>query len=365
MPLLDDPEDTVNAPLTAVGAWGLPLASQNDYVSDLRIRNKIINYPGQDLKDFRWGGRWKGVLGGLTYTLVAYHGHQLSPPVPDYVIKEGTPDPDGYTPADVYLRVPRLDVFGFSLDYAFESPIGAVVKFEAAVEPNRQYGVNSFLSAGFSPDNRDTNPWTILDPTAAPGQSPLKADLHYEERHTLNYALEIFRANQWRFINNTSSTITVFRLMQNFYFNPDDINDNKFKLGNPYVREIFADGSSALNENWHIVYAPGYDTTIPANMDTILVWAMFTSYFHGAFTPGVTAIYKPRHVLMIEDASDVFDWEAFEEGSGFVATSFKFAFGNHWRPEVGFNYIFGQDPYYDLGLYRDRDEVYAKVKYQF
>lgn len=368
LPLIDDPEDTISTTLTFIGAWGLPLAPKNDYVSDLRIDNKIIMYPKNDLSDMRAGLRWKGQLGGLTYTLVAYHGHQLSPPIPDHVIKDNAKDRDGFSRAQVYLRVPRIDTYGFSLDYAFESPIGTVVKLEAAVTPRVNYGVSSLLSAGFSPDDRVMEAggtWKVVDPTLPTEQQELKADLHSEERHSLDYALEFFRANQWRFLNKTSSTITVFRVMQSFYFNPDDINDGEYKLGDPYVREILVDGSKKVNKQWHLVYAPGYDTTIPNPMTTTLVFAAFTTYWHGMFTPGVTAVYVPRYAEVIEDSGDIFDSEAFEKGSGFISVSGKFSFGNHWRPEIGYNSIFGDDPYYDLGFFRDRDEAYAKIRYQF
>ncbi len=368
VPLIDEPEDTVNTPLTFVGAWGLPLAPKNDYVSDLKIEDKVVMYPKNDLSDMRLGARWKGILGKLTYTLVAYHGHQLSPPIPDHVIKNPVADSDGYTRAKVYLRIPRIDTYGFSLDYAFESPIGAVLKLEAAVTPRVNYAVNSLLSAGYTPDNRVLaagDVWRSVDHKLPAGQSPQVADLHSEERHSVDYALELFRANQWRFLNRTSSTVTVFRVMQSFYFNPDDINNDEFKLGDPYVREIFQDGSKRVNEKWHIVYAPGYDTTVPTPMMTTLVFAAFTTYWHGLFTPGVTAVYVPRYAEVIEDSGDVFDSEAFEKGSGFVSASFKFAPGNHWRLETGYNYLFGDDPYNDIGLFRDRDEVYGKIRYQF
>jgi Protein of unknown function (DUF1302) len=364
IPLIDDPEDTVTTPATFYGAWGLPVGSKNDYVSDLRIVDKITQYPKNDLSDARVGARWKGILGGLTYTLVAYHGHQLTPPIPDYVVKSWEIDDEGFHNADVYLRVPRLNTYGFSVDYAFESPVGMVVKLEAAVTPEVQYAVNSPLSAGFTTDNRVASTWEAIDPSAG-AESDLRADMHSEERHHAAYALELFRSNQIRFINRKGSIITVFRIFQDYYFNPEDINEDEYKLGNPYVLETLADGSQERNENWHIVYAGGYDSTLAAPIRTTLVAAAFTSYFHGMFTPGVVAVYLPRYPAEIVDSSDVFDWETMENGSGFVSATFKFSFGNHWRLATGYNYIQGADPYYDLGFFRDRDEVFAKVRYQF
>ncbi len=365
IPLIDDPEDTVTTPATFYGAWGLPVGSKNDYISDLKVMNKIMEYPENDLSNSRVGVRWKGILGGLTYTLVAYHGHQLTPPIPDYVIKSWETDDEGYHAADVYLRIPRLNTYGFSLDYAFESPIGMVVKLETALTPEVQYAVNSPLSAGFTTDNRINSTWEALDLTAPAGQSDLRAEMHSEERHHLAYALELFRSNQIRFINPKSSIITVFRIFQDFYFNPEDINEDEYKLGNPYVLETLEDGSQERNENWHIVYAPGYDSTLATPIKTTLVAAAFTSYFHGMFTPGVVCAYLPRYPAEIMGSEDVFDWETFENGSGFVSTTFNFSFGNHWRITTGYNYIQGADPYYDLGFFRDRDEAYAKVRYQF
>jgi len=365
IPLVDRPEHTVTTPATFYGAWGLPLASKNEYVSDLRIEKKTTNYPENDLSDSRVGARWKGTLGGLTYTLVAYHGHQLTPPVPDYVIKSAAVDRDGFHGAEVFLRIPRLNTYGFSLDYAFESPIGTVIKLEAALTPEVQYAVNSLLSAGYSPDNRVDSTWEIVDPKALPGESDLKAYLHSEERHHLSYALELFRSNQVRFINKKSSIITVLRIFQDFYFNPEDVNEGEYKLGNPYVLETLGDGTKARNENWFITYVPGYDSTLVSPMKTTLVFAAFTSYFHGLFTPGVVAVFLPSYPAEIEGSDDVFDAETFEKGSGFVSATAKFVFGNHWRVTTGYNFIFGDDPYNNLGFFRDRDEVFAKVRVQF
>ncbi|MCZ7585510.1 MAG: hypothetical protein M5R36_20405 [Deltaproteobacteria bacterium] len=115
------------------------------------------------------------------------------------------------------------------------------------------------------------------------------------------------------------------------YFNPEDLNEGEYKLGNPYVLETLSDGTKRRNEHWYIVYAPGYDTTIATPIRNTIVFAGFTSYFHGMFTPMVVAAFLPRYEPEIADAGDVFDWKTFEDGSGFVSTAAKFVFGNHWR----------------------------------
>ncbi len=210
-----------------------------------------------------------------------------------------------------------------------------------------------------------TSSWKPVDKNAALGESDQIAYLHHEERHTLNYALELMRSNQIRFLNPTGNFTTVVRFMQNLYFNPDDLNDGKYRLGNPYVKEIMPDGTKVVNQKWHMVDIPGYDTTTPSPMSTTLVFVVFTTYFHGSFMPMFISAYLPKYENEVSDAGVLFDKKTFDRGSGFMSGILRFSLGDHWRLETGYNYIHGDDPYNDLGLYRDRDEVYSKVKYQF
>jgi hypothetical protein len=365
VPLIDDPQDTANVPATFYGAWGLPLPPKNEYVSDLRVAKKVIQYPKNDFSDSRVGIRWKGQAGSLTYSLVAYHGHMLSPPIPDFVVKNGAPDADGFYPATVYLKIPRQNTYGFTLNYTFGAPVNAVLKLEAALQPDTIYPANSLLTAGYWPDEQNPRTWKAVDPNAAPGQSALRAPFYSETRHQLSYGLEFFRLNQFNFINRNNQIISVLRVLQNFYFNPKDINDGKYKLGEPYIDETLPDGTTVKRKDWYIVSIPGYDTTIANPMTTTLVFSTFTSFFHGSFTPGITAVFVPRYKSVIKGSGEVFDSDAFNKGSGFISATLKFAMGNHWRLETGYNYLYGDDPYYDLGLFRDRDEVYGKVRLQF
>jgi len=47
-----------------------------------------------------------------------------------------------------------------------------------------------------------------------------------------------------------------------------------------------------------------------------------------------------------------------------LSTNLNFAFGNNWRIKLGYNLILGDDPYRGLGLFRDRDEVNLRIRYQ-
>jgi hypothetical protein len=93
----------------------------------------------------------------------------------------------------------------------------------------------------------------------------------------------------------------------------------------------------------------------------LFVLAALTSYAHGLVNPMIVGVLVPgggeKWAESITANPD--SW------SGFVSAKVRFVLGNHWRVETGTNLIFGQDPYVGLGLFRDRDEVYGKVAFQF
>ncbi|MDP8254339.1 MAG: hypothetical protein P9M14_01185 [Candidatus Alcyoniella australis] len=335
VPMIDDPEDTATVPLTFVGAWGLPIACQNDTNSTIAIEEKVFLYPDNDLKDSRIGARWKGVLGNLTYTMVYYYTHQLSPPVPKYAEIGNEVDSKGRNIAKVYLDFPREMIAGMSLEFPFPRPISTVLRMEAAYEFEKAYPVSSYLGPGADPRSGAGRGWY----PSPENEGLLRADFYSEKRDTISYAVVLQRPSMIRWINPTSSIIVQAQFMQTII--PEDV----------YIEETFEDGSSQTNENWYLVSIPGYDSSKPSMFSSTVVLALLTNYFHGMYSPMVVAAYVPGK------EKDGF--------TGFVSVRNKFAFGNHWRLEIGYNGIFAPDPYKSLGLFADRDEAYAKVKFQF
>ena len=358
-------ENLVTPPLTFVGAWGLPIPPQNQFDSTITITRKNLVLPPGDLSGSRVGARWLGQAGGLSYTLVYYWTHAISPPIPAYVEQSLATNSEGLHDTEVFLEFPRQHVFGFSLEYAFESPASLVLKLEASCEPNRRFPLNSFLGPAQSLDRGHPGSWTIL--TDRPGWQ--RADFADVRRTVASYALVLQRPNQWRWLNPTDSVITQFQVFQSFMFDQYSIRDGVFKLGHTGVQERFADGHREFNKRWWIVDIPGYDTTRSDPYSTLLVFAILTNYLQGMISPTIITAYLPQ---TMKDEQVARHWrffaavgEAFKKGSGFTSVSVRFKWDNHWRLEVGFNEIYGFYPYKALGLFRDRDEVYTKVMYQF
>lgn len=328
IPLIDDPEDTVNVPLTFVGAWGLPVASKNDYVSSLRIVNKKCLYPDKNLENTRWGVRWKEFFGPFTYTLVYYHGHQLTPPVPKYVEQNKATNEEGYNEAEVFLEFPRQDTYGASMELNTPRPISTVIRFEGTYLPDALYPVSSHLRPGKAPDGGDG--WKD-SPDRLGWQ---RAFFHQEERDTYNWGVSLLRANQIRFLNPTSSIIVQAQVIQTII------------PGGPYIDEEL-NGEKKENKNFYIVDIPGYDSSKSSEFSTLYAGGLMTSYAHGLISPKFVGIYAEN------------------SKSWLVSSSFDFAIGDYWRIRLAYNAIEGEDPYKGLGLFRDRDEVNMRIRYQF
>ena len=321
VPMLDDPEDTVTVPLTFVGAWGLPLPPKQEYQSSLNIRRKIFHYPDNDIENSRLGVRWKGTISDLTYSLVYYWTHQMSPPVPTYFVQPV--DPTSSVGAlgndiEVHLEFPRQHILGFSLDYAFNYPIGAVVRFEAAYEPNRTY-------PAISSADKFTDDYVL-------GQD-LVTRFTTHEKQVFSYGFQIMRPTFIRFLNPEQSIMLVLQALDTVVFS-----DKKDRF----------------------VDVPGYDSTevmlektkfggsyYEAHQVT-LVASMFTYYLHGLLMPRITGVYIPGDVQ-----------------GGFVTGSLGLTLGTSWRAALGATFFFGEDPYKNVGLFRDRDEVFGRLTYQF
>ena len=340
VPMIDKPENRVTTPLTFVGAWGVPVAPKPEFLSTLTIENKALNYPDDELRDSRMGARWKGTAGPITYTMLYYYTHHMSPPIPSYVEKNPQTDAEtGLSDTVVYLDFPRQHITGFTFDYAIPRPISTVFRLEVAYYPDRPYPVNSYLEPGRFPDGiRDWEP-SPDNPVGSKNGDPdyrIRNYFHYEERDTINYAVVLLRPNQIRWLNPKSSIITQFQVAQSIIPEGTEIEEK-------------INGEWKVNDNWYMLGIPGYDTTEVSQMSTLFVFAALTSYWHGLFNPMVVAVYVHDN----------------ENPSGFVSGKFRFVLGNHWRLETGVNQIFGTEPYVGLGLFDDRDEVYGKVTFQF
>jgi hypothetical protein len=75
-----------------------------------------------------------------------------------------------------------------------------------------------------------------------------------------------------------------------------------------------------------------------------------TQYLHGLITPRLTGVYIPN--LYYKD-------------SGFISFDVGFRIGPHYRVNVTVTDFLGNNPYRDLGLFRDRDEVHASATVLF
>lgn len=330
VPMLDKPENTVTTPLTFAGAWGLPTPPAPDYgnpdvgvamgeyakPSALEILRKEFRYPENDIENSRLGARWKGELGDATYTMVYYWTHQLSPPVPAgyeirYKDELGAREPG----ATVLLDFPRQHIAGFSLDYTFNHPIGAVVRLESAFEPDRTYP-----TASWPKDDQYHVPQYDSDTIQVTDDE--RYSLPSVKKKVLSTGVQIMRPTFIRWLNPKNSIMLVAQVMHT------------------YIMEY--------DKNERIVDVPGYDTTLSNEHSLTLVGSFFTYYLNGLIMPRFVGVYIPG-----------------EFQGGFIHGQLNFNLGTHWRVTAGTAWFFGEHPYKHVGLFRDRDEVYTKVTYQF
>lgn len=311
IPMLDKPEDTVTVPLTFVGAWGLPpvpapeLYGGDDSVAPWKIRKKVFLYPGRNIRDSRAGARWQGEIGDITYSLVYFYTHQLSPPIPYYTYTQFGAGAEGL---DVYLIFPRQHIAGLSLEGALPYPLGTNVKFEAAFEPNRTYTLHSA-------ENSLTD--RIL--YAAPNGDTFTF-FHKKVKKVLGYALTLQQPLLLDFLNKEQSVWVVLQFMHSWIldFNPSE----------------------------RIIEVPGYDATLSKEHSFTIIGAIFTNYLHGMLSPRIIGAWLV-------------------DNGGFLSTQLGLTLGDHWRFRLALNMFFGANPYKGIGLFRDRDEVNLTIKYQF
>jgi hypothetical protein len=302
--------------LTLVGAWGLPLSNTpSPYVID----EKVFLYPKNSIQDtMRAGFRWKGSIGNsMSYSLVYYYTHQLSPPIPLYYDRVKLPDGsyDNNHLEKLFLGFPRQHITGFSLEYTLESPIGTVLRLETSFEPDRTFPRTS------------TTARTRQDPG-------MPSRVHFEtpKMFAMSYALVAMRPTMIRFLNPTQNFLLVLQFMHSMV------------------------PTLSATDRTDLVDIPGYNEMKVRKHDLRLVFAASTTYLHGFITPKVVVVY----VLPDFDRPDVSPL-----GSGFVSASVNFRFGTHWRVDFSLTDFFGDDPYQGLGLFRDRDEINLAVTCQF
>ena len=304
VPAIDEEEDLVTVPLTLVGAWGLPLPPRQELEQDGPSPLDIKK------KVFMYpGDDLEDSRGGVRWKGII--GNMTYTGVYYYTHILSPPIPDYFiqkfetTDIDVYLDFPRQHIAGLSLDYTFNYPIGMVVRLEAAVEPNRTYPVKSSVA------------------TKKQEQLP-NSDMKYyfasRKKTAVSYALVLSRSAFLRFLNPKESFMFVAQVFQTII--PD------------------------FKEEDNIIEVPGYDSTEASQVSTKVILAVLTNYFRVAVKPVVVGIYDPG-------------------GSGIVKGFLNFVIGDNWRVSLGANGIWGRDPYKSIGLFRDRDEVFTRIRYQF
>ena len=323
VPLIDRPRDRVTVPLTFVGAWGLPLAGPREFKSSLDIKRKTMVYPGGDIEDSRIGARWIGALGNVSYTLVYYFTHQLTPPVPSGFYQrwdktQGAIEED----IDVQLTFPRQHITGFSLEYMFQSPVSTIFRLEASYTPNAHFSGASVPSGDLISEDfvAGQDFWTNL-PTF--------------EKHMFSYGIQLMRPTFIRALNPNQTFMFVLQALHSVVLD--------------------------YKESERYVSVPGFDSTMTKQHSLTTVAAVVTNYLHGLLQPKIVLVYIPDlyHPAWHDK------WKKQNSDSGFLITELGFLIGNSWRMQVGWANFFGRKAYKGVGLFRDRDEAYVRIRYQF
>ena len=113
-----------------------------------------------------------------------------------------------------------------------------------------------------------------------------------------------------------------------------------------------------FDEDEHVLDIPGYDSTESKKHAMKFIGALRTNYLHGGLVPSIVGAY----LFSGNTFTKAFE---FEVPSGFVSSKLDIVLGNHWRITPSMTFYFGKDPYKGVGLFRDRDEINLKIKYQF
>lgn len=321
VPMIDRPEDTVTTPLSFVGAWGVPYSNAPTAFFSPNLRFK---YPGRRLEDMRAGLRWKGNLGSQTnYSLVYLYTHQFTPPVPTdgyyaaitrQVLDPTTglmtdaSSPDSTVTREVVLAFPRQHIAGFSLERNLTS-LASVFRLEAAIEPNRTFS------------GRTDQPRQDLD-------DPYHMAFLRKQMLAVNYALVLQRPTMIRFLNPTQN----FLLVAQFFHSVLPTLDMDSPEGRRLVQLV---GFNQWPLQKHSYRVAGIART---------------TYLHGFISLNLMGVYMPN---------------PYAKDSGFYSVDVGFRLGSQYRLNLVITDFIGKDPYRDLGLYRDRDEVLANLTVLF
>lgn len=307
VPLLDDPEDTVSVPLSFAGAWGVPYS--NAPTSFFAPRQEF-RYPGGALSDSRAGARWKGTIGGkASYSLVYHYTHQINSPIPTYYVNGGI-NAQGVQVLDRYvLDYPRNHIAGGTFEYAFDSPIGTVLRLEASFVPNQVFP--SRTDASFTQDPSDTTRYIY----------------HPKRKAVINYAVSLQRSTMVRFLNPTQSFL-VFA-----------------QFSDSIVPGLDIDG-----EDYQLVQVPLYNEWAAQKHSLALVGMVQTTYLYGTVTPRITGAWLPN---------------LYGGDSGFYSLDVELRLATQYGLNLRATDFFGADPYRELGLFRDRDELHATLTIQY
>jgi hypothetical protein len=314
IPGIDHARDTVSTPLSNAGAWGLPYASQT---SPYRMQFKDFKYPGGSLSpnNMRYGARWKGDLdANSSYSLVYMYTHMMTPVldrvflVPRYQADNVTPVPGQYDDRQAQsaaLIFPRQHIMGLSFEYAIPSPVAMTIRLEGAYEPNRTFAQRTDIKG---------------DSATIPGQ------IIYQPRakKVVNYALVLQRHTMIRWLNPVQNFLLVAQVQHTAVINVEKATD--------------------------LVQVIGYNDWALQPHSLTTVFYATTQYLNGLITPRLTGVYVPNF---------------YYKDSGFISFDVGFRVGPHYRLNVTVTDFFGGDPYRDLGLFRDRDEVHASATVLF
>lgn len=324
VPLVDYPRDTVTAPLSLVGAWGIPYTSTP---SRFMVAEKVFEYPGERFEDMRAGAHWKGNLGSqMRYSLLYYYTHQLSPPIPvsfdQRIIDFDLRMADNAYLERLILQFPRQHIVGLSYEFAFESPIdvitppfgtpaGLVAKLEATVEPDRTYAVNSDANSITGGRHQDPDPNLFYRYYFEP-----------KEQTVVNYGLTLTRPTMIGFLNPGAPFFLMAQFKHTLVPTYDEAKDSI------------------------LVEIPGYNNyKVETNLMQV-AFAVATIYMKGFLVPKVIgALVFPDSAFYSLDLGINFSAKV---GIHLVATDF-----------------IGSDPYKRLGLFRDRDEFNMSLTCRF
>jgi hypothetical protein len=256
--------------------------------------------------------RWKGNLGQHTsYSLVYMYTHQMGPPVPYFYELKTTPDGgiDSAAASRAVLIFPRQHITGFTFEQLID-PLAMVARLETAIEPNRTY------------------PGDTRQPVTPPVGN--RYYFHMSKEVAVNYAVVLQRPTMIRFLNPTQNFLLVAQFMHTFV---PTLTDDDIK--NKFLREV-----------------PGYNNWNAQPNSYRVIFAARTNYLNGKISLGLTGAWLPNPYSKLGD-------------SGFYSIDVGFRFGPHYRLNITATDFIGKDPYRDLGLYRDRDELHAALSILF